>query len=343
MAFVGDSSSTIEYAPNLNDIIEKKSLKWIFVGGKGGVGKTTCSSSLAIQIAKVRDKVLILSTDPAHNISDAFGQKFSKRPTLVKGFDNLYAMEIDPTGGMNELPEEFLSSENNESGQPNIFNLSKTVMKDFFNSFPGIDEAMSFSEVMKLVKSLDFSCVVFDTAPTGHTLRFLSFPSVIEKGLSKLLQLKGQFGPMLSQMGTLFGFNDLDTNMLASRLEESYETVKQLNSQFQNKAQTTFVCVCIAEFLSVYETERLVQELIRYKIEANHIIVNQLIGNENGSFTPCEMCKSRYELQNNYLQQIDELYDEFHVVKIPLQKREVRGIEFLKDFSQYLTSEKVRD
>ncbi|KAL6769846.1 RTA2 [Auxenochlorella protothecoides x Auxenochlorella symbiontica] len=318
-AVVDTTPST--FPPTLQNVLDQTSLKWVFVGGKGGVGKTTTACSLAVQLAAVRESVLIISTDPAHNLSDAFRQKFASVPSLVQGFTNLSAMEVDPNPGTNEL---------SELAGPGSF------LADISSSIPGIDEAMSFAEVIKQVNSLDYSCIVFDTAPTGHTLRLLQFPTTLEKGLGKLMSLKESFGGMLSQVTALLGAGGEGDiiEQASQKLVALKGVVEEVNRQFKDPAMTTFVCVCIPEFLSLYETERLIQELARFSIDSRNVVINQIIFPDGVGTS--RLMEARVRMQQKYLDQYFELYDDFHIVQLPLLNEEVRGTEGIRAFSKHL-------
>ncbi|CAM8923854.1 unnamed protein product [Rhodiola kirilowii] len=306
----------------IRNVLDQDTLKWVFVGGKGGVGKTTCSSILAILLSKFRSSVLIISTDPAHNLSDAFQQRFTKSPTLVNGFSNLYAMEVDP----NVEAEDLGNGEGMDS-----------MISELANAIPGIDEAMSFAEMLKLVQTMDYSVVVFDTAPTGHTLRLLQFPSTLEKGLAKMMSLKNKFGGLLSQMTRMFGMDDeFAEDAILGRLEGMKDVIEQVNRQFKDPDLTTFVCVCIPEFLSLYETERLVQELTKFEIDTHNIIINQVLYDEED--IESKLLKARMKMQKKYVDQFYMLYDDFHITKLPLLPEEVCGVRALEAFSTHFTT-----
>lgn len=340
--------------PSLKNIIDQESLQWVFVGGKGGVGKTTTSCCLAIQLAKYRKKVLIVSTDPAHNLSDAFCQKIGREPTPINGFDNLSAMEIDANDDMERMQQQMVESANGADADESGIS---ALMAELTSSIPGIDEAMSFSELMKQVQNLDYDVVVFDTAPTGHTLRLLSFPTILEKALGKLMELKDRFGGLIGQASAMFGGGDAGQmqDMMMGRLEETRAVINKVNDAFQDPELTTFVCVCIPEFLSIFETERLVQELSKFGIDSHNIVVNQVLFPEkdaeelgdwldaNKASLPkeaqeiCSKMMARKKMQDKYIGQCFDLYgDDFNVTLMPLLDYEVRGVEKLKLFSESL-------
>ncbi|KAL8600769.1 hypothetical protein ACOMHN_055964 [Nucella lapillus] len=312
------------YESSLKNVIDQNSLKWIFVGGKGGVGKTTVSCSLAVQLSRVRESVLIISTDPAHNVSDAFGQKFATRPRLVEGFNNLYAMELDPTADTSALPD--------ESNPPDSL---LTTMEEFF---PGCHEFNGFKMLLNLAERMDYSVIVFDTAPTGHTLRMLASPLMFAKSFGRLSEIVDNLAPVASHVADLVGKPYLRdfVNMYRSGSRQFPDDCKDAVKMLKDADKTTFVCVCMAEFLPLYETERLIHQLSKYGIDTHNIVVNQLNTPRPGD-TPCRLCTARQKLQDKYLEQIEDLYQEdFHITRLPLMAEEVRKAEGLSAFSDYL-------
>ena len=311
------------------------------MGGKGGVGKTTTSCSVGALLSKTRKSVLIISTDPAHNLSDAFRQKFGPRPVKVNGFSNLFCMEIDPLENKKQMDLALAKQEAASGGQngtqSGMMNTMRDLMKDISGSIPGIDEAMSFAELMKSVDSMDHDVIVFDTAPTGHTLRLLSFPRTLEKTMGKLLALKSKFGGLLNMATSMMqaqgmNANASNANQIVEKLEKTMEIVRRVNNQFKDPKLTTFVCVCIPEFLSLFETERLVQELANFEIDTHCIVVNQVLPIDAG----LEVLKARQRMQRKYLEQIYDLYEKFKIVEMPMLREEVRGPAAIKRFASYL-------
>lgn len=184
---------------------------------------------------------MIVSTDPAHNLSDAFCQKIGREPTPIEGFDNLSAMEIDANNDMEDMQRN-MEEQATDDADGGI----SAMMSELTSSIPGIDEAMSFSELMKQVQQLDYEVVVFDTAPTGHTLRLLSFPTILEKALGKVMDLKDRFGGLIGQATAMMsqgGNPGMAQDQILGRLEETRAVINKVNDAFQDPALTTFVSI----------------------------------------------------------------------------------------------------
>nr|PVC53771.1 arsenical pump-driving ATPase [Theileria orientalis] len=260
---IANCENELNLRNDVRNLVDQESYKWIFVGGKGGVGKTTISSSLASILSERRESVLLLSTDPAHSLSDAFNQKFTDRPTLVKGYENLYAMELDVTK-VSDTGFGFSESK-----------MFLQAIPELIQMLPGIDEAFSFSELLHSVQSMKYSVIVFDTAPTGHTLKFLNLPEVLDKLLDSFLKVENLCGVAMKMFSA---FSDsIPKEQIFEKLKKFKSNLTLIMNQMKDPDLTTFVCVCIPEFLSVYETERLIQSLAKTDVDCSYIVVNQIL------------------------------------------------------------------
>jgi arsenite-transporting ATPase len=253
---------------------------------------------------------------------------------IIIGVPNLFVMEIEPKM---EIPEAMLEG-------------PMSMLKELTESIPGIDEAMGFAEMMKQVQTMNYSCIVVDTAPTGHTLRLLSFPKTMQSAIEKMMMLKNKFSGLITQVAGLMGGGAPPTELITEKLEDMQAVIENINRQFKDPNLTTFVCVCIPEFLSLYETERLVQELSKFEMDVRNIVVNQVLfpyenlvdkedageaAKMDGVIGQCvRKTFARQRMQQKYISQIYDLYEDFHVVQMPLLDNEVRGLVDLKSFSE---------
>jgi len=315
----------------IKDLVNKPHMKFLLFGGKGGVGKTTCATSTAIWTAEnTKREVLILSTDPAHSLSDSLAHDVSGGEIIpVNGVKNLSALEINPK-------KEFMKYQVSMQDSNIEFPQELKMFGDFDDlqsmSPPGSDEALAFSKVLEFIQTADYDFIIFDTAPTGHTLRLLSLPEVLNSFFGRLITFRLKIGQLWGKFKGLFQRKGPEEQR--DQLEDlNYmkETIEKAIQELSNADKTSFVIVMIPELMAVYETERLIQTLYEYEIPISNIIIN-MIAPESGN---CNFCQTRHKMHLHNLQEIRQIYSsDFNLTEIPLNPIEVRGIDALREFSK---------
>ena len=331
----------------------------IFVGGKGGVGKTSTSSAVAVKLADSGLSTLIVSTDPAHSLSDALMQDVSGgSPVDVEGCPALQAMEVETDEAIARFRAAvggFRAADLGLGGMAEEV-LSQLGLDEFAdildNTPPGLDELLALAETLAIVRGDDapdgpdgagvsagpsYDRVIFDTAPTGHTLRLLAFPEFVDKLLSKLIALKSRLGGAIALLGGLMGGVDPAAKLDAAvvRLEAWQRRVSELQRLLTDPDVTDFVVVGIPSRLAVAECARLLSALAEQGVPVNHLVVNQIVG---GSEAAGYVQRVAAE-QQRALQPIDSgasKLSELAMLRVPYYSMEMRGVPALQFFSNSL-------
>lgn len=313
----------------LRDIIYKDSVKFILAGGKGGTGKTSCAGAIAVLSAHQGFRTLVLSTDPAHSLSDSFDQNLSGGEVVpIKGFDNLWGMEISTEKGMKQFQDVL-----GEGGAGPEAQMAANLMGDMTGMAPpGSDEAMAFGKILEFIEDSSYDRVVFDTAPTGHTLKLLELPDLLDSWLGKMLTLRQRLSSMMGGLRSLLGGRQEEEEDSWKMIQQTKDKIRAARIELSDPDTTQFVVVMIPEAMAVFETQRLLASLTSWHIPANKMVVNQLVP----ANPACHFCTKRYEMQQSNLKDIRELYSDLDIVEVPLFDREIRGIDELTKLGEIL-------
>ena len=309
----------------------------LLFGGKGGVGKTTTSAATAIHLADCGLKVLLVSSDPAHSTSDSLGVDIGVEPTPILGVDGLYGLEMDPESKLsNLLPKlgNMVDGMNSGSGLGGIGGLGmmldpsakeelddiKADVKTSEMIFPGLDEALAFDELLKHVEDPNWDVIVFDTAPTGHTLRFLSLPEIIEAWSGRLIRLMRVSGGIRSML-----FGRKESEEMKQELERFRNRVLHVRRVLSDPELTSFTLVTIPEKMGVNETIRAYDSLVEYQLPISSCIVNRVTPEFDHPFL-----KKRRDAELNRIIELKQLLSKVEVCSMELLEHEVVGIDNLR-------------
>ena len=318
-------------------------LKIVMFGGKGGVGKTSCAASSAIWAAEHGRNTLIISTDPAHSLGDSLGVELLPGiPTPVENIENLTALEINPKVNMAEFrgltsinPMEEMGMGDMMEGMPLLGDLEDISSMNP----PGIDEALAFGKILEFIETEhDYDLVIFDTAPTGHTLRFLGLPETLSSWIGKLLKMRIRLGKMFGAFKRLFTREDKKKDDSLEVLEKLNQSILNSREDLTNPIKNSFVIVMIPEEMAILETGRLLNELVKHEIPVSNIVVNQLY---QDTTELCDFCKARRKMQQKNLSKIREIFGvklNKNLIEIPLFKEEIREYDKLKEMGDFLIS-----
>ena len=299
---------------------------FVFFGGKGGVGKTTVSCAYGVKSARAGLETLVVSTDPAHSVTDVFDQPFGDEPEPVEGVDGLDAVEIDPDtevqrhlDGIREgLSEQVSAAMVNEINQ----------QLEMAHRTPGAYESALFDRFVDVMRNADpYDRVVFDTSPTGSTLRLLGLPEFLEGWIDRLMHKRTKSIDLFEKAA--IGNNEprrlMDGDPVLARLQDRKEFFEFAGSALREDA--AFFIVLNPDQLSVNETGRAIAEMRERDLSIRGLVANKLTpepdDDENGR--GARYLRDRVATERERVREVRETFDPPLVAEIATRTAEVKG------------------
>jgi arsenite-transporting ATPase len=286
----------------------------VFFGGKGGVGKTTLAAARALESAREGDRTLLVSTDPAHSTSDAFGVALGPERREVER--DLWAMELDPA----REAEWYIAEVGDRVREAVPPRLADEVERQLgiARASPGAEEAALFDRFTRIIAREEYDRIVFDTAPSGHTLRLLSLPDLMADWMGSLIAQREKVNRLgrlwRSAAGDAAGRADAAPDILLEALQERRARFVSAGTLLRDPDRTAFVFVTVPERLPILETNRIVKTLHGHGIPVGGVIVNQVLPEGDGN----EFLRRRKQREAHHLADLAERFRDWDLAYLPL-------------------------
>jgi len=325
---------------NAPSFLKNEKLRLVVFGGKGGTGKTTSSCATAIYLARTypEKRFLVASSDPAHSVGDSFDCAVSSSITSVEGVNNLFAVEMDSQALLEKFKNKYKFSIENFSNMS--FSTDQIDIREFLQfKLPGMQEMAILLEIVSLLKfgifrRYEYDFVIWDTAPTGHTLRLLELPDKVLKWIELFETSFLRYSRVAIGAATI-GFkipgNTPSKGNVRTFLDTLSKDMQRIRMILRDAETCEFVPVTIPEELSIAETARLLATLKEEGVPVHNVIVNHV--QDEGK---CVFCSNRKKGQEIYLGDLEDKFSSYNLIKLPVFSNEVRGKERLLNFGECL-------
>ena len=296
--------------------------KYVLIGGKGGVGKTSIAAATGLYLASQGKRTLVFSTDPAHSLSDSFGCSIGNQIISLPGRTHLYGLEMDSHRMLDEFKQQYVEEineifDNFLGGGGMDIEFDREVMTELISlTPPGLDEAMALLKLMELADEKDYDVVILDTAPTGHLIRMLEMPGLAQQWFKTFFKLMIKYQGVVSLHKTM------------ELMVEMARGVHKVQTTLMASDQTAFVGVTVPEAMVLAETEKLLASIHNLKVNSPWLVANMVI-----SPSQCCFCNQMRVQQQRYMAELRTRFASYQTVEVPLFSHQVSGFDDLTELA----------
>ncbi len=293
--------------------------------GKGGVGKTSVSAATGLRCANLGMKTIVISTDPAHSLRDAFQAEIGNEPVEI--MKNLYLQEISVTEAIKKYWDNlklYLTALMRSQGVEGI-------AAEEIATLPGFDEASQLLYIRQYFIEGEYDVIIMDTAPTGESLKLLSFPEAFSWYMERIFPISRKTAKLIRPLIKPFLGVPIPDDKVFGSIEQLYSQMGEVKNILSDPETTTIRLVCNPDRMSFNETKRAYTYLLMYGYFVDALIVNKIYAEDTGNFLK-KWRKSQLEI----LGEINDAFGDVPVLKIPMSANEPTGVKLLEELGDTL-------